>query len=209
MEILIANLEAPPLDVQINHLKDGILFKLSKLPTIFIVEIAGRAHGIGSEFIAQCDIRFAARGKAIISQFEVTLGLLPGAGGIPFLLQNIGRGKTLEYALSGLDIDADTAEKIGVVNHAYDPQELRSKVDEYANLIAKFESQALATVKERINAYSRPQESMINVDNADFFRIAAEPRIQELISEFLVLTKNQSDNEYEKDIEKIVPKLYG
>jgi enoyl-CoA hydratase/carnithine racemase len=189
-------------------ISSGILLKISKLSVIFIAEVAGIARGIGSEFIAKCDLRFAARGKARIGQLEILLGALPGGGGVPYLIQHMGRAKAVEYMLSGEDIDADTAEKIGLVNHTYDADVLRCKVDEYANRMALFESDALALVKEQVNVYSRPREEEIWKEDWLFWEQLAKPRQAHLLEHFIRLTDNFSDGVYERDVAKTVSELY-
>jgi len=64
------------------------------------------------------DMRFASREKALIGQPEIILGLRAGAGGTARLVQLMGRGRAFEAALSGLDYDADTAERYGWINRA-------------------------------------------------------------------------------------------
>ncbi|KAI8648381.1 hypothetical protein NCS56_01522600 [Fusarium sp. Ph1] len=112
--------EAPNAQVQQQKLFDNILFKISKSPIIFIAEIAGVARGIGSEFLLACDMRFADRTKTKIGQPEVTVGIVPGAGGIDYLVRLLGRGRALQYLVTGEDVDADTAERIGWINQALD-----------------------------------------------------------------------------------------
>jgi enoyl-CoA hydratase/carnithine racemase len=59
-------------------------------------------RGAGNEFIQSCDIRFGSREKAIIGQFEVGMGVVPGGNVMARLSQSIGRGRTLEV-LAGAD----------------------------------------------------------------------------------------------------------
>lgn len=92
--------------------------KLATLPIIFVAEISGRASGAGNELLVQSDMRFAGPNTKL-SQLEVGFGLLPGAGGLQFLVNLIGRAHAFEYILSGNPVDARTAEAIGWVNKAY------------------------------------------------------------------------------------------
>src|SRR6202012_5336355 len=55
-----------------------MLVRLSRAPVVSIASIRGRATGMGSELALACDMRFASREKAILSQFEVGAGLVPG-----------------------------------------------------------------------------------------------------------------------------------
>src|SRR6185312_13575041 len=131
----------------------GLLFRyLSASRLITIAEIAGRTRGAGSEFVLACDMRFAARGKAIFGQPEVGFGLLPGAGGMQHLTRLMGRARALEAILSGNDFDADLAERYGWVNRALPSEDLGAFVRTLAQRIASFPAASLAAIKERVNA---------------------------------------------------------
>ena len=69
----------------------GFLVRLSRAPVVSIALIRGRATGNGSEIALACDMRFASREKAILSQFEVGAGLVPGGGPMARLPRLIGR----------------------------------------------------------------------------------------------------------------------
>jgi enoyl-CoA hydratase/carnithine racemase len=77
--------------------------RLSKLPVATISEIRGRTRGAGSEFVLATDIRFASE-KAILGQFEVGVGTVPGGGPMARLGRLVGRGRALEILLGGEDI---------------------------------------------------------------------------------------------------------
>jgi enoyl-CoA hydratase/carnithine racemase len=95
-----------------------ILVRLSRAPVVSIALIRGRATGNGSEIALACDMRFASREKAILSQFEVGAGLVPGGGPMARLPRLIGRGRALEVLLGADDIRGDLAELYGYVNRS-------------------------------------------------------------------------------------------
>jgi len=74
--------------------------RLSRLQVATISEIRGRARGAGSEFVLATDIRFASE-KAILGQFEVGVGAVPGGGPMARLGRLVGRGRALEILLGG------------------------------------------------------------------------------------------------------------
>ena len=76
-----------------------MLVRLSRAPVVSIVSIRGRATGVGSELALASDMRFASREKAILSQWEVGAGLVPGGGPMARLPRLIGRGRALEVLL--------------------------------------------------------------------------------------------------------------
>lgn len=61
------------------HLWLDVLSRLPRAPVASIAEIRGRARGAGCEFVLACDMRFASREKAVLGQFEVGHGAVPGA----------------------------------------------------------------------------------------------------------------------------------
>ena len=80
---------------------------------VTIAQIEGRVRGAGSEFVAACDMRFAALDSAIFGQPEAGFGLIPGAGAAQHLARLMGRGRALEVLLSGEDYDAQATERYG------------------------------------------------------------------------------------------------
>jgi enoyl-CoA hydratase/isomerase-like protein len=86
-----------------------MLVRLSRAPVVSIASIRGRATGVGSELALAGDMRFACREKAILSQWEVGAGLVPGGGPMARLPRLMGRGRALEVLLGADDIRGDLA----------------------------------------------------------------------------------------------------
>src|SRR5947208_3482354 len=120
-----------------------MLVRLSRAPVVSIVSIRGRATGVGSELALASDMRFASREKAILSQWEVGAGLVPGGGPMARLPRLIGRGRALEVLLGADDIGGDLAERYGYVNRSFPDAELDTFVDALAMRIASFDKQAI------------------------------------------------------------------
>src|SRR3984893_16736540 len=108
------------------------LVRLTRLPVASIALIQGRATGNGSELALACDMSFASREKALLSQWEVGVGLVAGGGPMARLPRIIGRGRALEVLLSSEDIRGADAELYGYVNRALPDTELDSFVDALA-----------------------------------------------------------------------------
>jgi len=132
------------------------LVRLTRLPVASIALIRGRATGNGSEITLACDMSFASREKAIISQWEVGVGMVAGGGPMARLPQLIGRNRALEVLLSSDDIRAEQAEAYGYVNRALPDADLDSYVEALANRIAKFDKWAIAQTKRLVNASLPP-----------------------------------------------------
>src|SRR3954468_12491275 len=119
------------------------LVRLTRLPVASIALIRGRATGNGSEITLACDMSFASRETAILSQWEVGVGMVAGGGPMARLPQLIGRNRALEVLLSSEDIRADQAEAYGYINRALPDAELDAYVDELATRIAGFDKWAI------------------------------------------------------------------
>jgi len=122
------------------------------MPKVTIAVIEGRARGGGSELALAMDMRFAARGRALLAQPEVAVGIIPGGGGTQRLPRLVGRARALEIILGCNDIDADLAERWGYVNRALAEDELRPFVNALADRIASFPAEAIAHAKAAVAA---------------------------------------------------------
>lgn len=127
---------------------------LSASRLVTIAQIEGRVRGAGSEFVLSCDMRFAARGRAIFGQFEPAFGQIPGGGATQYLTRLMGRARALEVLLSAGDYDAELAERYGWINRALPADELDEFVRSLAHRIAAFPAAGHAAVKDRVNAIS-------------------------------------------------------
>jgi enoyl-CoA hydratase/carnithine racemase len=162
-----------------------MLARISRVPVASIALIRGRATGVGSELALACDMRFASLEKAILSQWEVGAGLVPGGGPMARLPRLIGRGRALEVLIGADDIRGDVAERYGYVNRALPDAELDSFVDALAIRIASFDKQAIAETKRLVNIASLPPDDEIAPEWEAFFaalqRPAAQTRIKALM----------------------------
>ena len=162
-----------------------MLVRLSRAPVVSIALIRGRATGMGSELALACDMRFASREKAILSQFEVGAGLVPGGGPMARLSRLMGRGRALEVILSADDVPGDLAERYGYVNRSLPDADLDGFVDALATQIASFDKQAIMDTKRLVDVASLPPD--IEVQSgwdacvASMARPATQQRIKTLI----------------------------
>jgi enoyl-CoA hydratase/carnithine racemase len=132
------------------------LARLTRVPVVSIALIRGRATGNGSEITLACDMSFASREKAILSQWEVGVGMVAGGGPMARLPQLIGRNRALEVLLSSEDIRGDQAEAYGYVNRALPDADLDAFVEALATRIAGFDKWAIANTKRLVNTSLPP-----------------------------------------------------
>src|SRR6202162_3277674 len=166
-----------------------ILVRLTHAPVVSIALIRGRATGNGSEIALACDMSFASREKAILSQWEVGVGLVAGGGPMARLPRLMGRQRALEVLLSSNDIGGDLAEAYGYVNRSLPDNELDGFVDALATRIASFDKWAIANTKRLVEADSLPPDVEIRAGwdacMASVKRPAAQQRIKALLEQGL------------------------
>src|ERR1700744_2088022 len=150
----------PPGPTGLHALPDMVV-RRPRAPVVSIALIRGRPTGVGGELALASDMRFASREKAILSQWEVGAGLVPGGGPMARLPRLIGRGRALEVLLGADDIRGDVAALYGYVNRALPDAELDGFVDALATRIASFDKQAIAETKRLVNMASLPSDAEI------------------------------------------------
>ncbi|ABE38782.1 cyclohex-1-ene 1-carbonyl-CoA hydratase [Rhodopseudomonas palustris BisB5] len=115
-----------------------------------LASVAGLAFGGGCELALACDIIVAAR-SAKFALPEIKLGLLPGAGGTQRLPRAIGKAKAMDMCLSARPLDAEEADRYGLVSRVVDDDRLREETMKLATTIASFSAPALMALKESLN----------------------------------------------------------
>lgn len=193
----------PPGPTGLPQLPD-MLVRISKAPVVSIAVIRGRASGVGSELALASDMRFASREKAMLSQFEIGAGFVPGGGPMARLPRLIGRGRALEVLLTGSDIGGELAERYGYVNRALPDAELEAFVDAMARRIAAFDKQTIGDIKGLVNLNSLPPNEQIGAEWEAFLTSVKRPAAQKRLSELMELGL-QTD----PDVERRLPEYTG
>ena len=151
--------------------------RLSRLPVATISEIRGRARGAGSEFVLATDIRFASE-KAVLGQFEVGVGVVPGGGPMARLGRLVGRGRALEILLGGDDVPAALAAEYGYVNRVIPDAEIEGFTDAFARRIAAFDKVALTGIKQLVDVATLPDDAEFAAALKAYFATAGRPENQ-------------------------------
>ena len=125
-----------------------IFFKIENSPKPIIAAVNGFALGGGCELAMACHMRIAS-GNAKFGQPEVNLGLIPGYGGTQRLTMLIGKGKAMEFLLTGNMIDATNALQSGLVNYVVPQDQLLAKAKE---ILTTINSKAPVAIAKCINA---------------------------------------------------------
>jgi enoyl-CoA hydratase/carnithine racemase len=155
------------------------------LPQATLAQVEGRVGGGGSEWIQALDMRFGVRGRTVVSQMEVAVGILPGGGGTQRLPRLVGRGRALELVLGAGDLDAETAERWGLLNRAFAPGEIAPFVERLARRIASFPPEAVRLAKQAVDAAVLPLPEGLAEESFLFETLLRTPEAREAMQRFL------------------------
>jgi enoyl-CoA hydratase/carnithine racemase len=128
----------------------GITRGQHRITKPIIAAVNGYAIGGGFELALACDIRVASD-KAKFGVFEVKQGLHQGDGGIVRLVAIAGIGTALDLTLTGREISANEAYRLGLVNKVVSHESLLETAEDYARMILKNSQQAIRSAKETIH----------------------------------------------------------
>jgi enoyl-CoA hydratase len=115
-----------------------------------IAAVAGYALGGGNELAMMCDIVIAAE-NARFGQPEVNLAVMPGAGGTQRLPRSIGKAKAMDLCLTARMMDAEEAERAGLVSRVVPVEKLMEEALAVAEKIAGYSLPVVMMIKESIN----------------------------------------------------------
>ena len=115
-----------------------------------IAAVSGFALGGGCEVAMMCDIIYASD-TAKFGQPEIKLGILPGAGGTQRLPRAVGKAKAMDLCLTARMMDAQEAERAGLVSRVFPAEQLLAETLKAAATIAEFSLPVLMMVKESVN----------------------------------------------------------
>ena len=116
-----------------------------------IAAVAGFALGGGCEIAMMCDLILAAE-NAKFGQPEINLGVIPGSGGTQRLTRAVGKSKAMDMCLTGRMMDANEAERSGLVSRVYPVDALVDEAVGVARAIAAKGRLAVYAAKEAVNA---------------------------------------------------------
>ncbi len=150
-----------------------------------IAAVAGFALGGGCELAMMCDIIFAGD-NAKFGQPEINLGIIPGAGGSQRLTRAVGKSKAMDMCLTGRMMDADEAERAGLVARIFPAAELVDNTLKVAQEIASKSQLAASMVTEVVDrAYESTLSEGVLYERRAFHALFATEDQQEGMAAFL------------------------
>jgi|SRR5579862_2996152 len=124
--------------------------KIRTMEKPIIGMINGVAAGAGCSLALACDMRVMSSAAKLIEIF-VRIGLVADSGSHWFMPRLVGMARAFEYAATGRDIPADEAERVGLVNYVYPPEQLEEKTMAIATQFAHAPTKAVGLIKRTMN----------------------------------------------------------
>ncbi|MCW2284268.1 enoyl-CoA hydratase [Rhodoblastus acidophilus] len=159
--------------------------RLSHFRKPAIAAVAGFALGGGCELAMMCDFILAAE-NAKFGQPEIKLGILPGAGGTQRLARFVGKAKAMELCLTGRMMDAQEAERCGLVSRIVPSDRLLEEALHTARLITSMSLPIAMQIKDCINsAYETTLTEGVKFERRNFHAAFATDDQKEGMSAFI------------------------
>jgi len=169
----------------ISRFGQRVVDLLEQSPKPVIAAVNGYAFGGGCELALACHMRLASE-NAVLGLPEVKLGIIPGYGGTQRLPRLVGPGRALELILSGRNVKADEAERIGLVNRIVPQAELVNEAVKLAQAILKNGPLAVAAAIECVvRGLQLPLDQGLRFESGRFGILAASDDMHEGLQAFL------------------------
>lgn len=157
-----------------------------------IAAINGQTAGGGCEQTLMCEFRFMSR-RATLGCPEVNAGILPGGGGTQRMTRLLGIGKAMEMLLLGKVVDADEAERIGLVHRACDHKDLMPLAMEFAQELALRPPMAIGHIMQCIyEGCQMPLRDGLALESRLFFELTQSEDAKRIMSEYVAGGQNIS-----------------
>lgn len=148
-----AKMTPPNIDLKkaLDERYHPVVHAVRNMPKPVIAAMNGIAAGAGCNIGLNADIVLAGKSTKFIQVF-VRIGLLPDASGTWIIPRKIGRERTMRWMMTGDDLDAETAERWGLISEVCEDDELLSRAQALATRMAVAPTQSLARIKKLVDA---------------------------------------------------------
>ncbi|MFA2887746.1 2-(1,2-epoxy-1,2-dihydrophenyl)acetyl-CoA isomerase PaaG [Acinetobacter pittii] len=147
------NADAPDLGYSIETYYNPLIKTIVNMPKPVICAVNGVAAGAGANIALACDLVIAAKSANFVQAF-CRLGLVPDSAGTWFLPRAVGHARAMGLALLGDKLPAETAKEWGMIWDVVEDAELKTKVTELAERLAKQPTFGLSLIKKAIHQSS-------------------------------------------------------
>lgn len=173
------------MDVYKHDYLGGDWDALKRIRKPIIAAVAGYALGGGCELAMLCDIIIAAD-NAKFGQPEVKLGVIPGVGGTQRLPRAVGKAKAMDLILTARMMDAEEAERAGLVSRVVSPERVLDEAIEAATVIASMSLPSIIMAKECVNmAYEGNLNDALLFERRNFHSLFATEDQKEGMTAFV------------------------
>jgi enoyl-CoA hydratase len=162
----------------------ALFSKIENSPKPIMAAVNGFALGGGCELAMSCHFRIASE-NARFGQPEINLGIIPGYGGTQRLTRLVGKGRAMELMMTGENIDAHEAHRIGLVNHVCKQEELAILAETKMKTITSKSAIALSQIIKATNAAEGNSAEGMQVEAACFGKSFASEDMVEGVTAFL------------------------
>jgi enoyl-CoA hydratase len=167
------------------RLGQSVFSRIERLAKPVVAAVNGYALGGGCELAMACHIRIASA-RARFGQPEVKLGILPGFGGTQRLPRLVGRGIATQLLLSGAQLSAEEALRIGLVNEVVEPERLLERARVVLREILANGPRAVAATLEAVReGLARPLDEGLELEAKLFGELCGTEEMREGTSAFL------------------------
>lgn len=147
--------------------------QIKKTKKPLIAAVSGFALGGGCELAMTCDMIVASE-TAQFGQPEIKIGVMPGAGGTQRLTKAIGKARAMEMVLTGKFINAEEAERFGLVNKVVPVEMYLQEAVQLAATIAQMSPVATQMAKEAVNrSYETHLDEGLHFERKNFYLLFA------------------------------------
>ena len=181
--------------VQVSRDGQRIFAEIERFPKPVLAAVGGYALGGGCELALACHLRVASE-NAQFGLPEVGLGIIPGYGGTLRLSRLVGLGRAVELTLTGAMLDAEKAERIGLVSAVYPRDDLLDRAKAFARSITKNGPIAVRMALESIYlAQDAAPADALSFESALFGLLASTADMREGMTAFLEKRKPAFEGE--------------
>ncbi len=150
-----------------------VFCRLERMDKVVVAAISGEALGGATELALACDFRLMAEGDYRFGLPEITVAIIPGAGGTQRLTRLVGHGRAIELMLEGSMLRPGEALSLGLVHRVVAPEALMDEALALARRMAKRPPRSVAGIKQAVrHGGSLPLRQGLEVEKAAFFGTA-------------------------------------
>jgi enoyl-CoA hydratase len=163
-----------------------LFLRMNRMDKVFVAAINGMATGGGCELALACDLRLMAEGEFLIGLPEMSVGIIPGAGGTQRMARALGPAKAIELILEARPLPPDEALSAGLVHRVVEPERLLDEAHATAERLARRAPVAVAAAKRAVyEGGSRSLPEGLHVERAGFLAAMSSPGAARAMSEYV------------------------